>query len=287
MNLLKQSGRRFIPRYVRNWLRSPAQTAHWIWNEFQFGVGIKKSVEIRPGWNLVYHPAAFRLAYFAQQSDPDQVNEFDGFIGQCQMGMKLLDIGAHFGLFSLAALHYGGMNAKAVAVDPSPTACRIMRIQASLNSVSYRLEILQASVGSRVGWTDMVDSGIQSARYFVQPSDHAGRELTRTRSITLDALTEHLQDQPTHIKIDVEGCEEEVLLGAIATLSRTDGPLLFIELHNQIVSERGGDPRKVLKILGELGYDTVAPEGARLNHCEIISKPLIRVMARKNSCSKP
>ena len=156
-----------------------------------------------------------------------------------------------------------------------------MRIQAGLNGASQRLHIVQASAGSRVGWNDMVDSGIQGARYFVQPADHAGRELTRTRSTTLDALTECLQAQPTHVKIDVEGSEEEVLQGGQSTLSRKDGPLLFIELHNQIVAERGGDPSQVLKLLGKLGYDIFSSEGGRLKHSQILSKPLIRIMAGK------
>jgi len=282
MNLLKRSGRFFIPRRVRNWLRSPGQTTRWLWNELQFGMGRNKTVEFRPGWFLVHHPSAFRFAYFAQQNDPDQVIEFDGFIAQCQAGMTLFDIGAHFGLFSLAALHYGGPTSTAVAVDPSPTACRMMRIQARFNGVSHRLEIVQACVGSRIGWNQMVDSGIQGGRYFVQPSrDHAGKELTRTRSITLDALTEHLKTYPTHVKIDVEGCEEEVIRGGRNTLSRTEGPLLFIELHNRIVSERGGNPRRALELLEELGYDTFASDGGRLDHSQILSKPLIRIMAKK------
>jgi hypothetical protein len=37
---------------------------------------------LRPGWFLVHHPSAFRFAYFAQQNDPDQVTEFDGFVAQ-------------------------------------------------------------------------------------------------------------------------------------------------------------------------------------------------------------
>jgi hypothetical protein len=97
----------------------------------------------------------------------------------------------------------------------------------------------------------------------------------------MDALTERLQGQPTHVKIDVEGSEEEVLQGGQATLARTDGPLLFIELHNQIVSDHGGDPSRVPKLLGELGYDIYSSEGDRLDPSHMLSKPLIRIMAKK------
>jgi FkbM family methyltransferase len=157
-----------------------------------------------------------------------------------------------------------------------------MKIQAELNGTSRRFEIVQACVGSRSGWNHMVDSGVQGGNYFVQPSrDHAGKELTRTRSITLDALAERLKAYPTHVKIDVEGCEEDVLQGGRKTLSGTERPLLFIELHNQIVSERGGNPRGVLALLREFGYETLASDGSRLDPSQILSKPLLRIIANK------
>jgi hypothetical protein len=59
--------------------------------------------------------------------------------------------------------------------------------------------------------------------------------------------------------------------------------LLFVELHNQIVSERGRDPSRVLKLLGEFDYEIFASDGGRLDHSHILSKPLIRIMARKIS----
>lgn len=284
MNVLKRSGRFLIPRSVRNWLRSPTRAARWMWNELQFGFGIKKIIEMRPGWFLVHHPSAYRLAYASQQNDPDQIVEFDGFISQCRPGMMLFDIGAHFGLFSLAALHYGGGNSQAIAVDPSPAACRIMRIQANLNGAVDRLRIVQASAGDRLGWSDMVDSGIHSASYFVPPAmDHSNSELTRTRSITIDALTEQFETHPTHIKIDVEGCEEDVLRGGKNTLGRSIGPLLFIELHNRMVAERGGKPEQALVLLHELGYETFSTDGQPIDDPSILEKPLIRVMARKKA----
>jgi len=255
-----------------------------MWNELQFGIGIKKTIEMRTGWRVVSHPSALDFAYFAQRDDVEQVAEFDGFINSCRPGMVLLDLGAHFGLFSLAALHYGGADSRAVAVDPSPTACRITGIQAKLNRVHDRLRIVQACASDRTGWREMVDSGVQSGSYFVSPErDHTSGELTRTRSTTIDALAAQFNLQPTHIKIDVEGYEEAVLRGGSRTLGRADGPLLFVELHNEMVSKRGGNPSDALGLLRELGYETHSPEWVPMDHSSILAKPLIRVMAKKRA----
>src|SRR5437867_7154234 len=100
MATAKRLARIIVPREVRNWLRSPTDSMGWAWAQTKYLVGLKQVVQIRPGWSLVCHPAAFKFAYSAQNDDPDQVAEFDSFIQEITSGAVLLDIGAHFGLFS-------------------------------------------------------------------------------------------------------------------------------------------------------------------------------------------
>jgi FkbM family methyltransferase len=239
---------------------------------------------MRPGWTLKCHPAAYGFAYWAQDSDPEQVAEFDGFISHCAPKMVLFDIGAHFGLFSLAALHYGGAEAKAIAVDPSPTASRITRIQARLNNVASRLHVVQASVGEQVGWRDMVAVGVLAGGYFVAPTEtYPARELTQTREVTLDRLAEEYKLLPTHIKIDVEGYEAAVIGGGKYILSLPVAPMLFIELHNQMIRDRGGNPCETLSLLEGLGYETFTVDGVPVDRDSILNHPLIRVTAKKSS----
>jgi FkbM family methyltransferase len=200
--------------------------------------------------------------------------------------MVLFDIGAHFGLFSLAALHYGGPRAIAVAVDPSPTATRIVKIQAGLNNVSERLHVMKASAGDHTGAQSMVAVGIMASGYFVSPTkDHTENELTITKSITVDDLVRHYRLKPTHIKIDVEGGEAAVLRGARQTLSSEDAPLLFVELHNQIVTDRGGDPREPLNLLRSYGYNLIDDEDRTVNDGDLLEKEIVRVVARKTGCT--
>ncbi len=237
---------------------------------------------MRPGWFVVCHPAAYRFAYYAQKTDPEQVAELDGFISRCGPGMVLFDIGAHFGIFSLAALYYGGGDAKAVAVDPSPWASRMLGIQAKLNHVADRLSIVEASASDKNGSAHMVAAGVPAAGYFVGPAgDHSADELTQTRAVTLDGLVEELKMLPTHIKIDVEGLEAAVLRGAQQVLSRAESPQLFIELHNRIVREATGDPVEPLLVLDHLGYKTFTVDGIPIRRDRILDRPLARIVARK------
>lgn len=271
-----------IPRSARNWLRSPAKSIRWVWDGVRNNLGANQTIQMRPGWNLQCHPAACRFANDNQNADPDQVAEFDAFIASSFSDMVLFDVGAHFGLFSLAALHYGGTKTKVIAVDPSPTACRIMNIQARLNNVGDNLSIIQASVGERTGWQDMVAVGVISGAYLVAPSDeHPVGELTRTKAVTLDQLARDFKVLPTHIKIDVEGCEAEVLRGGCEVLSHDKSPLLFLELHNQMIRERSENPEDTLFLLKKFGYEIFAMDKSTLDSNAILNKPLIRVFAKK------
>jgi FkbM family methyltransferase len=279
---VKKVLRACAPRGVRNWLRSPGASARWLWNEARYFGGAREVVEMRPGWSLQSHPSAYALAYRAQERDPEQVAEFDAFINACRPGMVLFDVGAHFGLFSLAALHYGGPDARAVAVDPSPTAARMLEIQGRFNGAGARLRVVRAAAGERAGWEPMVAAGVRGAGYFLPPQDHSGGELTPTPRVTLERLAEELRLVPTHVKIDVEGYEASVLRGARALLDGDDAPLVFIELHHELVRARGGDPAEALGLLRDCGYGDLAIAGARASDADILAKPLVRVTAAKN-----
>lgn len=281
--LAKKLTRACAPRPLRNWLRSPEMSAKWMVNEVRYIAGRHSLVEMRPGWRLRSHPSAYPFAYFAQHADPEQVEEFDAFVAACRPGMTLFDIGAHFGLFSLAALHFGGASARAVALDPSPTATRMLRIQARLNGVADKLTVIQAAAGERTGSREMVAAGVLGAGYFMAPKDHTGGELTRTRETTLDELTETTGLKPTHLKIDVEGDEAAVLRGARRLLTGIEPPLLFLELHHEMIGERGGDPAETLSLLTEFGYTVFSQNGGTPSMEELLSRPLVRVCAKKQS----
>lgn len=279
-NLLKSVARRAVPRELRNWLKHPGRSARWVWNDVRFRAAGGTPVAVRPGWAPVCHPSAWDFSYHAQQDDPDQVAEFDSFVAACTPGMVLFDVGAHFGLFALAALHYGGPAARAVSVDPSVTAERMMLTQARLNGLGDRWAVLRAAVGAADGEQDMVSVGVMTGGYLMPPSaGHTGRELTRVPTLSLDGLAARF-GRPTHVKIDVEGLEADVLAGGGKLLAGPDRPTLFVELHHQMIRDRGGDAGRPVQLMAGFGYRFEGTDGGPLDPATLPARPLVRVVAR-------
>ena len=275
-DLLKSMIRATMPRPLRNWLRSPSRSAQWLWDASRSYLGATETLYFPPNWALICHPHAYRVAYQAQIADPEQREEFRNFMLQCTCNMFLLDIGAHFGVFSLAAAHFGG---KAIAVDPSPIATRMIAKQSALNRLSNSICIIQAAVTDECGAVDMLNSGVFSDGYFKITQRKATSELTRTRAVTIDQLASQY-GIPTHIKIDVEGQEAAVLHGGRKVLDQFS-PLLFLELHNEMIATDGGDPNLALDELDELGYQPFGLKGDLLERDLILKKPLIRIVATR------
>jgi FkbM family methyltransferase len=274
-NGLKQIIRSVTPRSLRNWLRSPAKSLTWLWDSGSFALGSRKILDLRPDWRLVCHPSAYRVTVQAQVEDPEQAPEFQNFLSHCTQGMSLFDVGAHFGIFSLAAARFGGT---ALAVDPSLEALRMVNVQATLNNWSDRIRTIRAAASDNSGGIDMLAAGVFSDYYFMVSEGRNQSELTHLDTVTVDELSLKF-GPPSHLKIDVEGYEAAVLRGARATL-KNSAPLLFLELHNEIVASNGGDQNAALNELSNLGYQVFGLDGEPASREVIFRKAITRVVAR-------
>jgi len=272
--VLKRFVRTIVPREVRNWLRSPTKSAEWLWDTVQFHLGVTESLTVLPGWALICHPLAYKIIHRDQILDKEQAQEFENFVSYCRREMVLFDIGAHFGVFSLAAAHLGG---RAIAVDPSRTGTRMIETLATLNRLKGKIQIVQVAVTDTSKTMGMLSSGVFSDGYLKVARNRPKAELTQCQAITVDQMSDQF-GPPTHIKVDVEGHEAAVLRGAKNTLGNFS-PLLFLELHNEMVISDGGDPTSVLEELAGYGYEVFALNREPLARDVILAKPLIRVVA--------
>ena len=271
---IKTVGRIVIPRNVRNWLRSPTRSTQWLWDNVQFKAGITKTFLLPNGRRLLCHPRAYRSAYQAQVCDPEQGEEFHDFLSRCHEGMLLFDVGANFGIFSLAAADAGG---RAVAIEPSAIAVTIISAQVKLNDFAESVRVVTAAAGEAEGSLRMLSSGVFSDGYLSVAKGRREKETTVVEVTTLDLLAAKF-GVPSHIKIDVEGYEGAVLRGGKRLLGESS-PLIFLELHNEMVTASGGDPSFCLEELERLGYSVFASNGHPIEKREALGTPVVRVLA--------
>lgn len=243
--------RRILPRPFRNFIRRPGATARWAAQECEYLLGYTAECAVRDDWTVRCHPASIS-AFEEVRDGKDYSIELDGFVRRCSDGMTLLDVGSHFGLFTLAALRFGGARARVVAVDPSAYANRVQRANVKLANALERVKVVEAAVGERVGELPMLTAGAGGLHFLIASySDRSDAKMTTMT--TVSELVRAAGHPFTHLKIDVEGHEEQVIGGGIDFI-REFKPLIFLELHGQILRDSGRDPRTVTNLLADCGY---------------------------------
>lgn len=141
-----------------------------------------------------------------------------------------------------------------IAFEPLPSAhARLATACADLPNVELRREALGAAPG-RLMLSVPVVEGQPAEQWASLAKDYGAFASVTTEAhpvevITIDSLG--LSDV-THMKVDAEGFEQEVLEGARATLRRCR-PVLSLELEER---HREGATRDVPALLAALGYET-------------------------------
>lgn len=192
-----------------------------------------------------------------------------------------LDIGANLGSCTFAVAARTGM--RVIAFEPMPTVARLLHAGVRRNGLQSQVEVLGVALGreSEAGGELHCSPGHSATcQVFWGPTavqelvlDGAAGGVTaddgppsRTpapvavRGTSLDAVLDARRDLPPlrGVKIDVEGAEEEVLLGGESTFRRYR-PLLFLELHGPELLSRGSSVEKVFDLILDLGYTDFRP----------------------------
>jgi FkbM family methyltransferase len=149
------------------------------------------------------------------------------------LGGVLYDVGAHIGFFSLLAARLVGEFGSVYAFEADPENVR--RIEQHISRAGFT----QTQVVPMAAWAHSGSLHFQRASEFssrnrgsVVGTDGAVNtgEIIEVKAIALDEFSANHRP-PTLIKIDVEGGEREVLLGAEHVLNG-DRPVLICEVHN-------------------------------------------------------
>ncbi len=144
-------------------------------------------------------------------------------------GMRVLDIGANYGLYALSLAKRAGDGGRVWAVEPCTATAQHLKHSIALNRFD-QVELLQTALSDHSG----------HARLSVQPNPElnaltddpgATADTEEVALTTLDALAaQHDMRRIDFLKIDAEG-EEERILRAGEDFLRTENPLVMFEIR--------------------------------------------------------
>jgi FkbM family methyltransferase len=134
-------------------------------------------------------------------------------------GDLFLDIGANIGSYTVLAA--GVCGARSWAFEPHPGTAESLLRNVEINSLASLVRVHQCALGRAAG-----------AVSFTSDEDSTNRVTDRNTGLTvrMEALDNLIgAETPAMIKMDVEGSEEEAIIGADATLAKPSLKLIAIE----------------------------------------------------------
>lgn len=160
-------------------------------------------------------------------------NEVDSILALTRPGDQVLDLGANIGFHSLALAAAVGPGGRVIAVEPQHYCFQLLCANVTLNQLA-QVHALRAAVGEvpgacavpRIAPTQRHNAGATTVSTGTAAPSQAQDIVPM---ITVDSLGLSRCDL---IKIDTEGFEDRVVLGAQATLE-AHRPVLYIEVHDR------------------------------------------------------
>ncbi|MDQ3461748.1 MAG: FkbM family methyltransferase [Actinomycetota bacterium] len=159
-------------------------------------------------------------------------------------GDSAIDVGANVGIYSLSL---AGLGAKVWAFEPSSAIRPALALNVQLNRAEDRVRVLPFALGAKNGHT-LFTSNLEGTNHVVtgeaiSPTETV--EIRRLDDVVADPATGLVDENILLLKIDAEGEDEAVLLGAAALLERCQ-PVVIVETW------AGGEAVRAL--LAEHGY---------------------------------
>jgi FkbM family methyltransferase len=169
-------------------------------------------------------------------------------------GMKILDIGANIGYYTLIMGKLIGDNGELWAFEPVKRyrEQNIWHIQA--NHLENHVHMLDFALSDTKTTADIIVDNISATMHWVGSSGSGEKHV---ESIKLDALdnVSKLYTLPKidFIKIDTDGHEPFIFKGAKDFFSKQK-PLMVVEFAQLVLDEANSDVRELKEIIESLGY---------------------------------
>ncbi|MFN8583523.1 MAG: FkbM family methyltransferase [Gemmatimonadaceae bacterium] len=191
--------------------------------------------------------------------------ETSNFLGNILMpGDTFIDIGAHVGYFSMLASALVGDTGRVYSFEPERENYDHLVQHIGLNNAS-NITPVHMAVGAVPAVADFFvnadnDGGHALWEVGRHPFNERSRQAPTTRKVAVTSLDHFFAKTDLSplkaIKIDAEGAEFAILVGARNLLARVPVPFIVAECNRFGLESMGASERHLRSVVGELGYET-------------------------------
>lgn len=205
-------------------------------------------VNIRGGARLSLPASINETATYVALEQDDWFEDEIRFIRRwLAPGMRAVDIGANFGLYTASMARAVRRTGQVWAFEPAPTPAGFLQQTIQLND-DARVTVAEAAISDRCGSVAFMLK--ERSELSSVAADEAATGITiAVPAVTLDEMGQRLQwPEIDFVKIDVEGHELQAIRGGLQFF-RTQSPLVMVEIMSEKHFNLGA-----LELLRELGY---------------------------------
>lgn len=201
--------------------------------------------------NLLRSPAGrwtFETAYLSYKA-LFEARTANRLIAYVKPGTTVIDVGANIGFFTTRFAGWVGEHGRVLAIEPERTNLRALKRRLARHRLGYRVTVVEGVAAERTGTFNLV-------RNPDHPGDHRlGDQGDPVAGWALDDLVRDGDASPvSFIKIDVQGAELRVVMGALGVIDR-DRPALLVEIDAETLEEVDpGTASTLLSLLADHGY---------------------------------
>lgn len=230
-------------------------------------VTLGRGVPRQIGGETVKFPAKWSR-YYEAEYEPET---FRFFRENVKNGDTVLDIGGHIGLFAVVTARLVGPSGKVFSFEPTPFTRSVLQEVVDLNGCGEIVEVRGEAVSSKCGETVFYDTGdeISNANSLVR-SELTRREIP-IRLVSVDDFVRERGLKVDCLKIDVEGAELDVLIGAKETFA-TQHPVARLGLHPPFILQNGQTLEQIWELLSDYKLDVIF-EGKKAEKTWFCSQP--------------
>ena len=194
-----------------------------------------------------------RLAYLYLHQLGWMGGEEKRFLEQhVRAGMRVLDIGANLGLYTLLLSRLVGETGSVISLEPDPDLFEALRANCQSNG-ARNVELHNLAAGSRPGRMTLSRSLANAGDNRLTP--RRGPGLTRMVDVQVATVDELAAGHPVHfIKMDVQGWEGEVFRGMQRVLDENPDLQILFEYWPYGLRNAGYDPLGLLSELKTRGF---------------------------------